>query len=180
MSEYSDTKRAESKADRSATPKARKSLPACATSRTPNVATRTLTASRDVVRSPKKRGHRTASITGLVLTKKVAFAMVVSFTAKMKVAKCRLRNTPDAATSVKSRLPKNRRLRVAEANRIMTKADMKSRRNVSEIAEASVANLMKIALEAKKKEAIRRMTTPLDGSNQKTLAAPSLNRLMDI
>ncbi len=57
---------------------------------------------------------------------------------------------------------------------------MKSRRNVSEIAEASVANLMKIALEAKKNEAIRRVVIPLDGNNQKTLAAPSLNCLMDI
>lgn len=51
---------------------------------------------------------------------------------------------------------------------------------MSEIAEASVANLMKIALEAKKKEAIRRVVIPLDGNNQKTLAAPSFNCLIDI
>jgi hypothetical protein len=47
---------------------------------------------------------------------------------------------------------------------------MKRRKNVSDIAEASVANLMKIAAVAKKNEATKRMTIPLDSDNQRTLA----------
>jgi hypothetical protein len=97
-----------------------------------------------------------------VFTKKVAFAIVVSLTAKMKVAKCRLRKAPEIATSIKSRLPKDLRLRLANANRIIAIAAMKRRKNVSGIAETSVANLMKIAAVAKKKEATKRATKPLD------------------
>jgi len=115
-------------------------------------------------------GESAASITGLVFTKKVALAIVVSLTAKMKVAKCRLRNTPEIATRAKSRLPRNRKLRLADANRIMAKAAMKRRKNVSDIAEASVANLIKTALVAKKNEATRRALIPFDGNNRRTLA----------
>jgi ERCC4-type nuclease len=104
-----------------------------------------------------------------VFTKKVAFAIVVSLTAKMKVAKCRLRNTPETATRVKSRLPRNRKLRLADVNRIIAKAAMKRRKNVSDIAEASVANLMKIAAVAKKKEATNRATIPFDANKKEPL-----------
>jgi hypothetical protein len=134
------------------------------------VATSTLIASLEVVRSFIKSGERTASITGLVFTKKVAFAIVVSLTAKMKVAKCRLRNTPETATRVKSRLPRKRKFRLADANKIIAKAAMRRRKNASDIAEASVAYLMKIALVAKKKEATKRATIPLDANKKEPLA----------
>ena len=88
----------------------------------------------------------------------------------MKVAKCRLRNTPEIVTRAKSRLPRNRKLRLADANRIITKAAMKRRKNASDIAEASVANLMKIALVAKKNEATKRAAIPLDASKRESLA----------
>jgi hypothetical protein len=52
----------------------------------------------------------------------------------------------------------------------MAKAAMKRRKNVSDIAEASVANLIKIALVAKKNEATRRALIPFDGNNRRTLA----------
>jgi hypothetical protein len=110
-------------------------------------------------------GESVASITGLVFTKKVALAIVVSLTAKMKVAKCRLRNTPEIATRVKSRLPRNRKLRLADAIRIMANPAMQRRKNVSDIAEASIVNLIKIALVAKKNEATRRAPIPFDGNN---------------
>jgi len=168
--EYWVTKNAASNPEKSARPKARKPFPACATSITPTVATSTLIASLEVVRSFITSGERTASITGLVFTKNVAFAIVVSLTAKMKVAKCRLRNTPETATRVKSRLPRNRKLRLAHANRIIAKAAMKRRKNASDIAEASVANLMKIALVAKKKEATKRAAIPLDANKKEPLA----------
>jgi hypothetical protein len=54
---------------------------------------------------------------------------------------------------------------------IITKADMKRRKNVSEIAEASVAKRMKIVLVAKKNEAMKSTAIPLDGANQRTLAS---------
>jgi hypothetical protein len=104
-----------------------------------------------------------------VFTKKVAFAIVVSLTAKMKVAKCRLRNRPETATRVKSRLPRNRKLRLADANRIIARAAMKRRKNASDIAEASVANRMKIAAVAKKKEATKRAAIPFDASKKEPL-----------
>jgi hypothetical protein len=45
----------------------------------------------------------------------------------------------------------------------MAKAAMETRKNVSEIAEASAANLMKMALEPKEIDAIRRAPMPLEG-----------------
>lgn len=46
---------------------------------------------------------------------------------------------------------------------------MKRRKNASEIAEVSVANLMKIALVAKKKEATKRAAMPLDANKKEPL-----------
>ncbi len=106
---------------------------------------------------------------GLVFTKKVALAIVVCFTAKTKVTKWRLRTEPEAATSIKSRLLRSSKLRLADARRIMARAAIRTRKNVSDIAEASVANLMKIALEAKKNEATRRAVIPFDVNKQGTL-----------
>ncbi len=106
-------------------------------------------------------GERTASITGLVLTRNVAFATVVSFTAKMKVAKCRLSNSPDAITSSSSDLRSAFSSRLERAKMSMSTAAIDSRKNVSEIALACVANLMKIALEPKNIEAMNRTAKPV-------------------
>lgn len=149
-------------------PKALKPFPASATSKIPNVATSTPNISRDVVRSLMTKGDRMASMMGLVFTKKVALAIVVSLTAKINAARCKLRKTPEAATSVKSRFPSSRKLRVANPIRIMTSAAMASLKNVSEIAEASVANLIRIALEAKKNEPTTSATIPLDANGLRT------------
>jgi len=113
-------------------------------------------------------------MTGLVFTKKVAFAIVVSFTAKMNVAKCKLRTVPDNITRARSRLSRNLKLRLAEANRIRAKAAMESRKKVREIAETSAANLIRIALEAKKNDAKRRAAMPLEGNNKDTGASFSI------
>lgn len=47
----------------------------------------------------------------------------------------------------------------------MANAAIESRKNVSEIAEACVANLMKIALEPKETDATNSAPTPFDGNN---------------
>jgi hypothetical protein len=105
--------KAASKADKSASPKERKPFPALATSNIPRVAMMTATLSRDVVLSLIRMGESTASITGLVLTRKVAFATVVNLTARINVAKWRLNITPDMATSKRSLLLKLVKRRVA-------------------------------------------------------------------
>jgi len=95
-------KKAASNAERSPSPKERKLLPALATSNIPRVAMMTPTPSREVVLSLSRTGERTASITGLVLTKKVAFATVVALTAKINVVKCKLNITPEIVTRLRS------------------------------------------------------------------------------
>jgi hypothetical protein len=61
------------------------------------VVTTTITADRI-----SRTGERTASITGLLLTGKVAFATVVTLTAKIKVTKCKLNITPENVTGPRS------------------------------------------------------------------------------
>jgi hypothetical protein len=107
-------------------------------------------------------GDITASMIGLVFTRKVAFATVVSLTAKINVAKCRLSTEPEIATSSISRFPSDLRLCPERASKIMARAAMNNRKNVSEIAEAPVANLMKMALEPKKMDAMNRISRPLE------------------
>ena len=54
------------------------------------------------------------------------------------------------------------RLCLDRANKIMARAAMNNRKNVSEIADAPVANLMNIALEPKKMDAMNRISRPLE------------------
>lgn len=110
------------------------------------------------------KGERTASMTGLVFTRNVALATVVCFTEKMKVKKCRHRKTPEPTAKVKSRLPRNRRLRPINANKINATAAIETRKNVIDTADASDANLTKIALVPKKIEPSIRAIMPLDGN----------------
>jgi hypothetical protein len=102
---------------------------------------------------------------GLVFTRKVAFATVVSFTASMKVAKWKLKAPPERRTSNRPSLGREVKLRLEMAKETMTTAAMSNLKKVSEIAEASVANLMKIALEPKKMDATKRISGPLEGDN---------------
>jgi hypothetical protein len=69
---------------------------------------------------------------------------------------------PDMATSNIFRLPSDLRLCLERANKTMARAAMNNRKNVSEIAEAPVANRMKMALEPKNIEAMNRISRPFE------------------
>jgi hypothetical protein len=97
---------------------------------------------------------------GLVFTKKVALAIVVFWTAKMNVTKWRLSTAPETTTSSRSRFASDLRLWLITAKKSMATAAMNSLKKVREIADASVANRMRIALEPKKKDATNRITDP--------------------
>jgi len=169
-SEYTATKNAAVKADMSPNPKDRKPFPALAIRKIPSIATITLNPSLLVVRSLIMIGDKTASITGLVFTKKVAFATVVSLTAKMNVVKCMHRKIPEIMTRIRSRFLSILRLLLHKPNRIIPEAAMERRKNVSARGETSVANLMKSAVDPNESEAKRSALIPLEGNTERPLA----------
>jgi len=62
----------------------------------------------------------------------------------------------------------------------MPKAAMERRNNVKEIAEASVAYLMKMALEPKETEARSSATIPLDGNSRASPESTSRKSLLSL
>jgi hypothetical protein len=84
----------------------------------------------------------------------------------MKVMKCKLSTAPEIAIKARSRIPRKRKSRLAKANRIIAMAAMDRRKKVSEIAVAWLAKRMRIALDPKTNEAMKRAVIPFDGNNQ--------------
>ncbi len=73
---------------------------------------------------------------------------------------------PDRSTSRRLRVCRWTRFRFDTANEIIATAAISSLKNVSEIADVSVAYLMKMALEPKKIDATKRIIGPVENRNK--------------
>jgi hypothetical protein len=83
----------------------------------------------------------------------------------MKVAKWKLNAAPETQTSKKLRPERRFKLLLETANEIIPTAAISNLKKAREIADVSVANLTKMALEPKKMEEVKRIIGPVEDGN---------------